>query len=172
VIVRNTLETKKKYSISENKRHIRIIGNGNKIYITNNSGTVEIIGNSTIVQIMNNRGSLMYTGNNGKIYLCAESLVTSVKYTGNNGSIKLVPRDQLLVKKTAKVISPPPLQRNHLNHDDCSNLFDRKFNKFTENNFFDLKNVSMPNLRVSQLDLGATTHIINISKSNIVINRN
>lgn len=157
----------KKYSISENKHHIRIIGNGNKIYLTNNSGSLEIIGNSTNVRIMNNCGSLSYTGNNGKILLSDDSSVKSVKYVGSNGSIKLVPRDELLVKKTAKVISSVPLQTNQFSHDDCNNLFDRKF---TNLNHFSMNNVSMPNLRGFHIDL--CTNVVKIGQSNIVINRN
>lgn len=164
----------KKYSINENKYHVRIIGNGNKVYLTTNSGTLEIIGNSTNVRISNNCGSLSYTGNNGKILLGDDSSMKSVKYVGSNGSIKLVPRDELLVKKTAKVISSVPLQTNHLSHDDCNNLFDRKFRKFTtHNNYFSINNynVSMPNLRGFQVDLGGNS-VIKVGQSNIVIDRN
>lgn len=157
----------KKYSISENTHHLRIIGNGNRIYVTTNSGTLEIIGNATVVRIMNNRGSLVYTGNNGKIYICNDSTVKSVKYIGSNGSIKLVAKDELLVKKTANVISSSPLQTSHLRHDECCNLFDRKFKKFTDN--FCVNNSSIPNLRL-QLDLGSGP-VIKITQNNIVINR-
>lgn len=156
----------KKYSISENKHHVRIIGNGNKVHLTTNTGTLEIIGNSTNVRIMNNCGSLCYTGNNGKILLSDDSSVKSVKYVGSNGSIKLVPRDELLVKKAAKVRSPLPLQTKQLSHDDCNNLFDRKFGKFT-NNSFSLNNVPMPNMRGFQVNLSD----IKIERRNIVINR-
>lgn len=161
----------KKYSISEITHHLRIIGNGNRIYLTTNSGTLEIIGNSTVVRIMDNQGSLVYTGNNGRIYLCNDSQVKSVKYTGSNGSIKLVTRDELLAKKSAKVatvISPIPLQRNHSSNDDCNNLFDRKFKKL--NNYLDVNNESTPNLRTLQIDL--CNNVIKIAQSNIVINRN
>lgn len=159
----------KRYSISENKHHVRIIGNENKIYLSTNSGTIEVIGNSTVVRIMNNRGPMVYTGNNGKIYLCNDSPVKSVKYTGCNGSIKLVPRDEVLVKKTAKLRSSSPLQKNHLSQDDCSNLFDKKFMKFTENDYFGVRNESMPNLR--SFHVNVCNSVIKIAQSNIIINR-
>lgn len=158
----------KKYSINENKHHIRIIGNGNKIHLTTNSGTLEIIGNSTNVRIIDNCGSVIFTGNNGKILLGNDSSVKSVKYVGSNGSIKLVSKDELLVKKTAKVKSSLPLQTNHFSHDDCNNLFDRKFEKLT--NSFCANNVSMPNLSGFHIDL--SNNALNIGQSNIVINRN
>lgn len=161
----------KKYSISENKHHVRIIGNGNKIYLTTNSGTLDIIGNSTNVRIINNCGSVVFTGNNGKILLGNDSPVKSVKYVGSNGSVKLVSRDELLVKKTAKVKSSLPLQTNHLGHDDCNNFFDRKFDKFTDRKFFCINNnLSMPNLRGLRIDV--SNNVLKFGQSNIVINRN
>lgn len=158
----------KKYSICENKNHLRIIGNGNKISLTTNLGTLEVIGNSTNVRITNNCGSVIFIGNNGKIILGNESSIKSVKYVGSNGSIKLVPKDKSVVKKTAKVMSPVPLQTKHLSHEECSNLFDEKFNKFS-NNYFSMNNVYMPNLRGFQVDL--SNNIINIGQSNIVTNK-
>lgn len=158
----------KKYSFSENKNHVRIIGNGNKIYLTNNSGTLQIIGNSVNVRIMNNCGSIVYTGNNGKVVLSDDSSIKNVQYVGFNGSIKIVPKEELLTKKTAKVVSLP-LHTNHLSHDDCNNLFERKFKRFTNNNYFSMNNVSMPNLRGLQIDL--SDNLIKIGKSNIVIDR-
>lgn len=157
----------KKITINENKHHIRIVGNDNKIFLTINSGTLEIIGNSTMVRIINNRGKLEYTGNNGKIYLCHDSLVTSVKYTGNNGTIKLVPKDEIQQKKNPNVISPH--NKNHFRLDEgFSNMFNRTFNSFTNNSFFGTNNLSMPNLGGFKLDV----EVIKTAQSNIVINRN
>lgn len=153
----------KKYSISENKHHLRIIGNGNKIYLTSNLGTLEIIGNSTNVRIMDNCGSVIFIGNNGKIILGSESPKKTVKYVGSNGSIKLVTKDEFLVKKTAKVMSALPLQTSHLSSDDCNNLFDEKFKKFSNNNF------SMPNLRGFQIDL--SNNVIKLGQSDIETNK-
>lgn len=160
----------KRYSIGENNRNIRIIGNGNKIYVETNSGTIEIIGNSTNLRILNNCGSVAFTGNNGTVLLGKDSAVKSIKFIGCNGTIKLVSKEELLVKKTTKLMSSPPLQTSQLSHDDCNNLFDSKFKKFSSNNLC-INNVSMPPnmVRGLQIDLGS---VIKIGQNNVVINRN
>ncbi|KAG4074150.1 hypothetical protein HA402_014355 [Bradysia odoriphaga] len=161
----------KKYSITENSNHIRIIGNGNKIYLTTNTGTVEIIGNSSNLRIIHNNGSVVFTGNDGTILLGNDSLVKSIKYVGCNGTVKVVSGEKLLaVQKQSKLMasstlsSSLPLQPKHADGDDCSNLFDRKFNKFA--NSFSLNNL---NIAIPKVDLG---NVVKIGQCNIVINRN
>lgn len=165
----------KKYSITENSNHIRIIGNGNKVNLTTNTGTLEIVGNSTNLRIVNNCGSVVFTGNDGTILLGSDSSVKSIKYVGCNGTVKVVSSEKLLaVKKqtklmassssTSTVSSSMPLETKHSAGHDCSNLFDRKFNKFA--NSFGVNNL---NIAMPKLDLG---NVVKIGQCNIVINRN
>lgn len=95
---REYIANSKRFTIDNNKIHLRIVGNDNKINMKSNSGYLDVVGNSTKVKIGENSGRINYTGNSGKIYLGTDSQTKAFKYSGNNGQVKLVNKDSLWKK--------------------------------------------------------------------------
>lgn len=85
----------KRFTIDNNKIHLRIIGNCNQINMKSNSGYLDVVGNSTKVKVAENSGKINYTGNSGKVYLGESSQTKSFKYNGNNGTFRVVDKESL-----------------------------------------------------------------------------
>lgn len=77
-------------TIDNNRIHLRIIGNDNKIHLKCNFGRLDVIGNSTKVKIGDNKGQVYYCGNSGKLYFGPNSQTNTVKYNGNDGTLKMM----------------------------------------------------------------------------------
>lgn len=92
---REYVANSKRFTIDNNKIHLRIVGNGNQINMKSNSGYLDVVGNSTKVKIAENSGKINYTGNSGKIYLGESSQSKAFKYNGNNGSLRVVDKESL-----------------------------------------------------------------------------
>lgn len=92
---REYVANSKRFTIDNNKIHLRIVGNGNQINMKSNSGYLDVVGNSTKVKVAENSGKINYTGNSGKVYLGESSQTKSFKYNGNNGTLRVVDKESL-----------------------------------------------------------------------------
>lgn len=98
VFIRNS----KEFRMEKNRKHLRIIGNGNRVFIATNSGHLEVIGNSTSVWITRNAGTIHFTGNHGRIYLGNQSDVRVADYIGTDGRVTVLEESEVLKRATRK----------------------------------------------------------------------
>lgn len=97
VFIRNS----KEFRMEKNKKHLRIIGNGNRVFITANLGHLEVIGNGTSIWITRNAGTIHFTGNNGRIYLGDQSDVRVADYIGTDGRVTVL-EESAIIKRASK----------------------------------------------------------------------
>lgn len=80
----------KSFRMEKNKKHLRIIGDGNRVTITWNTGHVDIVGNSASVWIARNSGSVHVTGDHGRVFLGEKSEARVVDYVGCDGRVTVL----------------------------------------------------------------------------------
>lgn len=91
----------KSFRMEKNKKHLRIIGNGNRVTITWNTGHVDIVGNGTSVWISRNSGSVHVTGDHGRIFLGDKSEERVVDFVGCDGRVTVL-EDGDMMKQSAR----------------------------------------------------------------------
>lgn len=95
---------KKSFRMEKNKKRLRIIGDGNRVYIHCNLGRLEIVGDRTSVWIARNEGPVQFTGNHGRIYVGDQSAVRVVDYIGSDGRVTVL-EDRDIMDWTARKVT-------------------------------------------------------------------
>lgn len=96
---REFVRNKKSFRMEKNKKHLRIIGDGNRVVITSNTGQVHIIGDGTSVWIVRNTGSVHFTGNHGRIFFGDQSEHLLVDcYVGSDGRVTVLKDSDMMMK--------------------------------------------------------------------------
>lgn len=96
--LKNTVEfthNRKSFRMEKNKKHLRIIGNGNRVVISCNTGQVDVVGDNTTVWITRNAGPVRFTGHHGRIFLGALSEARLVDYEGTDGRLTVLDETEM-----------------------------------------------------------------------------
>lgn len=102
VVKQEFIRNHKEFRVEKNRKILRIIGNGNRIFVKKNCGDLEIIGNNTSLFIIENCGKVEYTGNNGRVYFGEQSEVKNCNYCGNDGHVKILSENVIVERSTKK----------------------------------------------------------------------
>lgn len=89
---------KKSFRMDKNKKHLRVIGDGNRVFIKCNLGRVEIVGSNTSVWITRNSGPVQFTGNHGRIFIGDQSEMQVVDYVGCDGRVTVLEEPDIMAR--------------------------------------------------------------------------